>query len=274
MPTEGTPDRIAYVQKYQDIVNLKMLDTNGITLSHLATTNGDDEDPAFSLTKIEDVPYVAFTSDEDGDDKIFVVSITSDMDTPLQRTHNDATDQDPSLGPDGRIVFASDRGGNMDIWVMNFEGSNAVQLTTDPAFSPDGTTILFESERTGGEKDIWIMDADGGNQTALTTDPAKDCDPAWSQDGARVAFCSNRHGTDDLFMMNPDGSEQVRLTDWDSEESDPTWSPDGGMIAFETDHTGDWEIYILELGEPNTFSNFTDRPAHDDWDPAWSPELF
>jgi Tol biopolymer transport system component len=279
-PAERTPSRIAYARQYQEIVDLTARDTDGITHSPLIQTDGDDEDPAFAPVKIEGVIYAAFASDLDGDWDIYVVPVTSGVEDAIKLTSNDVDDGSPSFDPSGRIVFSSERSGNWDIWVMEFDGSNAAQLTSfdsdeqDPAFSPDGTKIIFESEHIGDQKDIWIMDADGGNMMPLTTNSAKDSDPAWSQDGTKIAFSSDRHGSHDLFMMNPDGTEMTRLTDWDDRESDPSWSPDGTKIAFETDHAGDWEIYILELGDPITFSNFSNRPEHDDWDPAWSPGYF
>src|SRR6266480_4416031 len=73
----------------------------------------------------------------------------------------------------GKIAFMSDRSGNQDIFVMNEDGSNQIQLTNSvgqdgvPAWSPDGTKIAFLSERDGNGE-IYVMNADGSNQTRLT----------------------------------------------------------------------------------------------------------
>jgi len=96
---------------------------------------------------------------------------------------------EPRFSPNGRqIVFVSRRTKNNDVWLMNADGSQQMQLTTDdkddenPAFSPDGRHIVFASNRTGNF-DIWVMDADGGTQRQLTTDPADEKQPCWSMGG-------------------------------------------------------------------------------------------
>ena len=76
--------------------------------------------------------------------------------------------------PAGKIAFGSERDGNLEIYVMNADGSNQTRLTHDanpdnsPTLSPDGSKIAFESERDGN-REIYAMDADGSNQTRLTT---------------------------------------------------------------------------------------------------------
>src|SRR5687767_32996 len=91
-------------------------------------------------------------------------------------------------GDKGKIAFASDRAGNMDIWLMNPDGTNPVQLTNDPlpevfpAFSPDGNKIAFvRGERAGAE--IYVMNANGTGQTQLTSNGMGDAQPTWSPDG-------------------------------------------------------------------------------------------
>lgn len=100
-----------------------------------------------------------------------------------------ADGDEPRFAPDGKkIVFVSRRTKNNDIWLMNADGGQQMQLTTEPkddenpAFSPDGRKIVFASNRTGNF-DIWVMDSDGGNQRQLTTDPVDETQPCWSTGG-------------------------------------------------------------------------------------------
>ena len=72
----------------------------------------------------------------------------------------------------------------------------------------------------------WIgRDADGTNQTPLTTNSAKDFHAAWSPDGTRIAFASDRQGNSDICVMDADGANQKRLTRDPADDLRPTWSP-------------------------------------------------
>ena len=81
----------------------------------------------------------------------------------------------------------------------------------EPARSPDGTRVVFASFRDGN-REIYVMDADGGHPVNLTRHDAYDSAPAWSPDGRRIAFESKRAGTDHIFVMNADGSGVEQLT--------------------------------------------------------------
>jgi len=90
------------------------------------------------------------------------------------------------MEPEGtKIAFVSHRDGNMEIYVMNADGSNLTNLTNNsaydyaPCFSPDGTKIAFASELDGNDAEIYVMNADGSNLTRLTNNSAWDGVPSW-----------------------------------------------------------------------------------------------
>ena len=151
----------------------------------------------------------------------------------------------PAWSPDGqRIAFSDDRDGDSEIFVMNADGSHAMQLTHndvddgDPTWAPDGQrlafTRFFQSETNLGG-DIYVMNADGTGEVNITnTTPTFEEEPSWSRTG-KIAFARSF----DIWIMNPDGSEQLQLTDTpELADFGPDWSPDGLQIAFSSQALG------------------------------------
>jgi TolB protein len=158
---------------------------------------------------------------------------------------------------------------------MDADGGNVKQVSSrpgfQPAWSPDGTRIVFASRRgTREELELFVVDADGTNLTALTTNRVEDVLPAWSPDGATIAFASERHGNWDVYLMNPDGTNQRRLTRSRAPDQNPDWSPDGGHIVFESRRHRNWDLYSLAL-DGSGLDRLTTGAALD-WAPAWSPD--
>lgn len=181
--------------------------------------------------------------------------------------------------PAEQIAFVSTRDGNAEIYRVDLDGSNLVNLTNnpsfdaDPAWSPDGSRMAFASNRAagGGETlDIYVMNADGSNVIRLTS--AGGTAPAWSPDGGRIAF----ERQSDIYVMNADGSNQVNLTATigDGLALSPTWSPDSSRIAFSADFEReaglDVEIYVINA-DGTGIARLTTSPGLD-WFPAWSPD--
>ena len=103
----------------------------------------------------------------------------------------------------------------------------------------------------------------------LTNNAAADFFPAWSPDGDRIAFTSERDGNLEIYAMNADGSGQTNLTNNPAGDFGPAWSS-GDRIAFTSDRDGNGEIYVMNA-DGSGLTRLTDNPA-DDFLPAWSPD--
>jgi Tol biopolymer transport system component len=191
----------------------------------------------------------------------------------------------PRWSADGtKIVFVSSRvtpgdtDGNYEIWVMNADGSGQMQITftaspfhnVHPAFSPDGSKIVFESNRPPSTtSDIWVMNADGSNPHQLTTaSPDYEIEPVWSPDGSKIVFKRSAK----IFVMNPDGSGQTDISkDPGATDEYPEWSPDGRMIAFNSFPSRAIWVMNADGSGRKQLSNPSPLPLADEF-PAWSPD--
>jgi Tol biopolymer transport system component len=140
-------------------------------------------------------------------------------------------------GLDGKIVFVSTRDGNGDNYIT-------------------------------GEGEIYVMNADGSNQTRLTFNAFDDTDPAWSPNGQKIAFASDRAGNLEIYVMNKDGTNQTRLTNNAAADFSPAWSPDGTKLVFVRIVNGTGEIGVMNADGTGQ-TNISNHPD-DDQAPAWS----
>ncbi len=181
--------------------------------------------------------------------------------------------------PNGdQILFVVERMSS-DIYLMDLSDPNseAINITDNPAddespdWSPDGSKIAFDSDRSGN-REVYVLDMVGlGEPIKLTQHNSANFSPAWSPDGKKIAFVSNHDGNTEIYVMDADGSNSRRLTDNPSGDWGPDWSPDGNSIVFFTNRDGNMEVYVMNADGTNP-TNVTNNPA-DDVFPSWSPWL-
>ena len=139
-----------------------------------------------------------------------------------------------------QIVFTrvSPNPGGLGLFIASADGSDerpllaAPDLDYDPAFAPDGQTLVFTSER-GGSADLFRVKADGTALERLTDDPAYDDQAAFSPDGRQLVFVSTRQGgLTRLWTMDLATRRAKAITKASGGDFRPSWSPDGSWIAF------------------------------------------
>jgi Tol biopolymer transport system component len=281
--------KIAFDSNRDGNPEIYIMGATGANQTRLTNHTASDIDPAIS----PDGSKIAFMSDRDGNAEIYVMNVDGTSVTNL--TNNPAGDAYPDWSPDGtKIVFTSTRDDNVGIYVMNADGSNQTRLTNDPyddilpSWSPDGKEIAFSRDYSGSISlnshyaervrnsdgaDIFKMKSDGTDLVNLTNTPTiNDEAPAWSPDGSKIAFQSDRDGDYEVYYLNVSNPTlQVNLTkSSSSDEGVPAWSPDGSKIAFVSDRDGNDEIYSMKSSDGSDQTRLTNNSA-DDEAPDWSP---
>ena len=158
-------------------------------------------------------------------------------------------------------------------WVRSFVltamaalGLLAGAAPASAAFPGANGRIAFQ-----GFQRLATINAGGGERTPLIAQPGSVfASPAYSPDGQRIAFASNRDGNFEIYVINADGTGLRRLTNNPAEEGSPAWSLDGLRIAFETDRDGNFEIYAMNADGTGAVRLTAD--LREDHSPAWSPD--
>jgi TolB protein len=173
-----------------------------------------------------------------------------------------------------KIAFISRQNGNKELFVMDQNGSNVRQLTSDrsiilsPTWSPDSREIAVTSYRDRNP-DLVALGLNGNGRRLLSQHPGLNSAPSWSPDNSRLALTLSKDGNPEIYTMSRTGTDLRRLTNHPAIDTSPTWSPTGRQIAFVSDRSGSPQVYVMDAEGSNvrrlTYQgNYNDRPS-------WSP---
>jgi Tol biopolymer transport system component len=216
--------------------------TDGIQKTRLTSESSSDASPTCS----PDGSRIAFSSDRDGKENIYIMNL--DGSHPTRLTHNGVRNTDPQWLPNGtQIAFIATSGDGYFQWdILNSNGMNASKFMEytvyppEPSWSPDGKRIAYvdyedQKPRNDAAGEIYLMNIDGTGRRRLTDNIWHDMFPAWSPDGTKIAYISDagHYGEMSIYIMKADGTDQRKLViPLDASEDRIAWSPDSRQIAF------------------------------------------
>ena len=205
--------------------------------------------------------------------------------TLARLTNGNSADMDPTWSPDGRYVyFASDRGGGLNLWRVPVRAATATgppeQLTTgagddvEPAVAPSGGRIAFTVR--GVNSDVWRLPVSPetgrptGEPSAVIATTREESRGAWSPDGRRIAFNTDRLGEMNLWVRDlADGTDR-QVTTGPGGDYQPNWSPDQQALAFFSARAGNADIWTVRLSD-GRLTRLTTDPGMD-INPFYSPD--
>ncbi|MED5373082.1 MAG: Tol-Pal system beta propeller repeat protein TolB [Myxococcota bacterium] len=263
--------RIAAVSKASGNKEIKLLDVDGHNIRSVTRNGSINLQPAWDSTGGK----IAWTSYRSGNPDLYVADLANG--TVRRVSSRSGVNIGAAFAPGQDLLaltLSSGARGDTDIFgIRASDGKLVAQLTkapgidVSPSFSPDGSQIVFASERSGGLQ-LYVMPTSGGDARRITFQGNHNTDPSWSPDGQRIAFVG-RDGQFDVFTVRPDGSDMTRITQGEGSNEDPTWSPDSRYIAFSSTRSGGAHIWMSTAdGRHQVQLTQSQGP----WsNPAWSP---
>ena len=217
--------KILYQRDYNGAA-IYVINSDGTSQQRLSPTPGFDVNPSWSPdgTKIIYTRVLALiVSNEVPKTEIHIMNSDGSGDHIIFQKSDFSVE--PRWSVKNQIVFMSRMNGGQHIFIMNDDGSNIKQLTTegdngDPVWSPDGSQISFGSDREGnGKLNVFVMNADGSHVQQLThfAAPVESGDTNWSPDGRKITFeydingnlQSNPNAFAEVWIINADGSQPL-----------------------------------------------------------------
>jgi TolB protein len=151
-----------------------------------------------------------------------------------------------------KIAYACAASGRKEIWLCDYDGANAMRLTSDqsialsPCWDRKEDKLLYTTFKHGSAE-VWELDIRSGKSRPISAYPGINSAPSISPDNSEIAITLSKDGNPDLYILNRKGEVKRRLTDLPSSiESGASWSPTGQEIIFSSDRTGTPQIYRVD----------------------------
>ncbi|HEX8616916.1 MAG TPA: hypothetical protein VF911_04935 [Thermoanaerobaculia bacterium] len=168
-----------------------------------------------------------------------------------------------------QIAFASNRTGQWEIWLMDWDGQNQRQISRHgalsilPSWSPDNERMVYTSFARG-TSDMYIINRRGGGRMRINSGLSLNTSATFSPVSNDIAFVGSVRGNPDIYLIKDDGTNLRRLTSGGSIESTPEWSPNGRQISFTSGRSGSPQIYVMDAEGTNVRRISHDGSWNDD----------
>jgi len=211
-----------------------------------------------------------YTADEDGNDiRRLITPFSEGLSNP--RLFWDNQNQKEKISFD---LHAEDSR-RQEVMMQNLDGSDLSNISRSNSEdyqglpSPDGSKILFLSNRTGRTQ-IFSAPTDGSLSPKQLTFEGNNNNTRWFGDGSKIIFQSDRTGRNQIFTMNADGSNQQNLSLNQFNEHSPSLSPDGRMVTYVSDASGNGDVWVKMIDGSLQPTNVSNDPSND-YEPKWQP---
>ncbi len=282
-------ERVFYSSYRPQGWDIWIADSKTKKIDQVTTNDALEYNPVIS----PDGKWIVYTTERLGNPKIFIKSLDENSEARLFLDHESSMQDQAVISPDGNwIVFTSTHEGQSDIYKLPFQPNDtlnvdsALNLTHHkggdfrPSFSPDGSQIVFSSDRNHPIKahpifvfamsrtgDIYSMDIDGENLKRLTNNDYWDGSPCYSNDGKKIFYYSGPRNSYRIYAMDLEGGNQEAISPEDINAISPSPLSDS-ILIFTTFHNNEFRLMNLNLKTNqvdsifNTTSNFLGAKVH------------
>ena len=175
-----------------------------------------------------------------------------------------------------RIAFVGQSGRVKELYVMDYDGARLQALTSDqslassPAWSPEGSLLLFTSYRGGAGPRLFVLSSAGGRPFLVSGRAGINTSGSYSPDGRQIVCALSFEGNSEIYLLDARGGSPQRLTNSRGIDTSPAWSPTGREIAFTSDRSGTPQVHVMDREGGNQRRLCFDVDYTDS--PAWSPK--
>ncbi len=301
------PGKIVYTRAEQNSADLYVMTADRQYQMRLTNTPGASFQPRWSPDG-QSIAYLHYEA-AGNSTNIWLVDAAGGAEPRALTTDGVKTAEGVFWSPDSHYLLYQDvqtGGESQDLYRLDVATGDIVNMTADspqrdgsPAWSPDGQSIAFASDRpstttvtTTGTASIWVMAADGTGATNLTPQASgwQHAKPVWSPDSRQVAFYRWRTdgvadaagGPAGIWVINADGSGERLLgefPEWQASDP-PVWSPDGKWLAFDYGNADDTDVWVVAMqpdgaaSEPLQISDLPGGEKHISWSPDAQAFIF